>query len=299
MIYTLTFNPALDYVMDVDHVSFGGVNRSRGEKIFFGGKGVNVSLVLGELGVMSTALGFIGGFTGDALEMELRNRGVKTDFCRLRYGMTRINVKLRGGEVTEINGAGPLIGEDDMSGLYGKLDSLKVGDTLVIAGSIPSSLPRDTYERIMERLSGRGIRFAVDAEGELLTNSLKYRPFLIKPNVHELSAIEGRELNDKEEILASASRLKADGAENVLVSLGGDGALLLDRDGVSHFRPAFKGIVRNTVGAGDSMLAGFLSAADEGFERALFVGTAAGGATAFSDGLADREGIEKLLLEVK
>ena len=299
MIYTLTFNPALDYVMDVENVTFGGVNRSRGEKIFFGGKGVNVSLVLCELGAESTALGFIGGFTGEALDAELTKRGVKTDFCRLGDGMTRINVKLRGADVTEINGAGPAISERDMAALYEKLDCIGEGDTLVIAGSIPGSLPRDTYERIMERLSGRGIRFAVDAEGELLTNSLRYRPFLIKPNVHELSAIEGRELKTKEEILAAAAKLKVAGAENVLVSLGGDGALLLDSDGVSHFRPAFKGNVLNTVGAGDSMLAGFLYAADEGYERALLVGTAAGGATAFSEGLADREGIKRLICGVK
>ena len=192
MIYTLTLSPAIDYVMDTDGVTVGAVNRSSGEKIFYGGKGINVSAVLAALGIESTALGFIAGFTGDELERGLKGLGIKCDFCRLDHGFTRINVKLKSGQVTEINGAGPMIGDADIACLLAKLDLLTEGDFLVIAGSIPPTLPRDIYEKLLGRLDGKGIRFVVDAAGELLTNTLKYRPYLIKPNYDELCEIMGK-----------------------------------------------------------------------------------------------------------
>ncbi len=296
MIYTLTLNPAIDYVMDINRLLKNGeVNRSGGESIFFGGKGINVSLVLAELGIPSCALGFIGGFTGNAIEAGLRMSGIKTDFTFLRKGITRINVKLRGDEVTEINGMGPKISENDMNSLYEKLDCLCKDDILVIAGSVPSSLSNDTYETIMERLSPKGVKFALDASGKLLTKSLKHKPFVIKPNIHELSEIAGRTLEIVEEITDFARELQTMGAKNVLVSMGHEGALLLDEFGNVHFREAYKGDAVNTVGAGDSMLAGFLAGISKGYSHALFLGTAAGSATAFSDGLATREKIEELL----
>ncbi|MBR6807755.1 MAG: 1-phosphofructokinase [Clostridia bacterium] len=295
MIYTLTLNPAVDYVMDIEHLREGEVNRSCRENIFFGGKGINVSMILAELKVPSCALGFIGGFTGRALEEGMRGAGIETDFTHLREGMTRINVKLRGNTITEINGAGPAISEGDMTSLYERLYLLCEGDTLVIAGSVPSSLPRNTYELIMERLSKKGIRFAVDASGELLTRSLKYRPFVIKPNIHELSEIAGKAFESVEEVAAFAGELQEMGAVNVLVSMGEMGALLADEFGNVHVQDAFKGRAVNTVGAGDSMLAGFLAGVGESYSHALLLGTAAGGATAFSEGLATREKIIELM----
>ncbi len=297
MIYTVTFNPAVDYVVHTDGIELGKVNRSASEEIYFGGKGINVSLVLKQLGITSKALGFVAGFTGAAIEQSLVSAGVETDFVRLEKGCSRINVKIKSDEETELNGQGPEIPEDKLTELFQKLDRLQSGDTLVLAGSIPSSLPGDIYEKILEKLSGRGVRSVVDATGQLLMNVLKYKPFLIKPNNHELSEIFGTELTTNGEIAHCAAKLQALGAENVLVSMAGDGALLLDKNGQTHICGVCKGNVRNSVGAGDSMVAGFVA----GFERsgdfgyALKLGTAAGGATAFSDGLAERETIEILL----
>jgi len=295
MIYTLTLNPAIDYVMETSDVKTGCVNRSSGEKIFFGGKGINVSLVLAELGVSTCALGFIGGFTGTALDEGLRSKGILTDFCVLREGMTRINVKLRGDEVTEINGSGPRVTDRDLASLTEKLERLVEGDTLVIAGSIPPSLPSDTYENIIKRLSPKGVRIVLDTTGENLTRPLKYKPYLIKPNIHELSEIARKELTSFDEVRNFAFKMYDLGAVNVLVSMGADGALLVDEFGEVHFREAFSGKTVNTVGAGDSMLAGFLAGVDKGYDYALRLGTAAGGATAFSDGLATSDAIENLI----
>lgn len=295
MIYTLTLNPAIDYVMETDRIITGSVNRSSGETVFFGGKGINVSTVLRELGESSCALGFIGGFTGAALDKGLRSQGIDTDFCTLNEGMTRINVKLRGSEVTEINGSGPRVTESDVESLNVKLCRLGEGDTLVMAGSVPSSLPTDTYERIIKMLSPKGVRIVLDTTGEHLTRCLKYRPFLIKPNIHELSEIVGKTLKTADDVSASALKLKEMGAVNVLVSMGADGALLADEFGEVHFRKAFSGKAVNTVGAGDSMIAGFLAGLNNGYEYALHLGTAAGGATAFSDGLADATLIDRLM----
>lgn len=296
MTYTVTFNPALDYVMGTDNFTLGATNRSQSEEIFFGGKGINVSCVLKELDVESTALGFIAGFTGDALLGKLNAKGINTDFIRLKKGLTRINVKLSGKDgITEINANGPEIEKEDINKLFSKLDKIKSGDTLVLAGSIPKALPQDMYEQILSLLSGRNIKFVVDAEGKLLVNTLKYKPFLIKPNLDELSGIMGKVLKNEEEIIESAKELQAKGALNVLVTLGKDGAILLSPNGEIYKKTAFKIKAVNTVGAGDSMIAGFLAGLNKGFDYALILGTASAAATAQSNGLAKREQILKFL----
>lgn len=294
MIYTVTFNPAIDYVVRTGDMKTGEVNRALSEEIFFGGKGINVSVVLGELGVKSKALGFVAGFTGAAIEEGITRAGVEADFVHLKKGFSRINVKIKSSAETELNGKGPDISQEELDMLFCKLEELKDGDTLVLAGSIPSSLPEDIYEKIMARLSDRRIRTAVDASGELLLNVLKYRPFVVKPNKSELSATLGREITTVEQVAEGAEELRKRGAVNVLVSMAGDGAVLVDAHGRVHVCGVCRGCVRNSVGAGDSMLAGFLAGCDEGYDHALRLGTAAGGATAFSDGLACREDIMKL-----
>ena len=299
MIYTLTFNPAIDYVMRLDKFTWGETNRSDFEEIQFGGKGINVSTILSNLEQEPVALGFISGFTGEALDRAVRERGIKTDFIRLKEGNTRINVKLKGKVETEINARGPKITENDILKLYEKLDRISDGDTLVLAGSVPNGLPKDIYEKILSRLSGKGIRFAVDATGELLTNVLKYHPFLIKPNRSELEEIVSRELSSDEEIAFAATELKQKGAVNVLVSLGGDGALLVDEFGKVHREKAVAGKVINTVGSGDSMVAGFLVGAEKGYEHALRLGSAAGSATAFSSGLAGKQEIMDIYRKIR
>ena len=290
MIYTLTLNPALDYILRLPTLREGETNRAEATALRFGGKGINVSLVLRELGVDSTALGFAAGFTGDALTAYLTEQGIRADFIRLPEGLTRINVKLKTPQglhpETEINAAGPAIPEACMEALYTRLDGLTEGDTLVLAGSIPAGLPKDTYRAIMERLDGRGIRFVVDAEGALLTETLPYRPFLVKPNRAELEGIEGRALTTDGDLQSAAARLRRAGARNVLVSLGGDGALLLDEEGGCHRVAALPIEEVNTVGAGDSMVAGFLAGVGRGYAYALRLATACGGATAAAEGLA-------------
>lgn len=301
MIYTVTFNPAIDYVVWLDRLEPGSINRARQELIQFGGKGINVSVVLGNLGVDNRALGFLAGFTGQAVEQGLAQMGVQTDFIHLEAGVTRINVKIKGGEETELNGRGPDISQAALGQLFEKLDGLAGPDVLVLAGSIPASLPSDVYEQIMARLDGKGVRVVVDAEGELLSNVLRYRPFLIKPNNLELGGIFGRELHTLEEIRACAAALQERGARNVLVSMAGDGAILLDEQGGFHQIAAPQGTVRNSVGAGDSMVAGFLAGylQSGSFEQALRMGAATGSATAFSDGLATRETVEGLLRQME
>lgn len=295
MIYTLTFNPALDYAVYPSSLTLGKTNRSTKERIDFGGKGINVSYVLHQLGEPTTALGFVAGFTGEALCAMLEETGVRCDFVRLERGMTRINVKIKGERETEINAAGPEIPQQALDALCEKLDRLTAEDTLLLAGSVPATLPRNIYETICARLAERGVRLAVDAEGELLRSVLKYHPFVIKPNRDELSALAGRELTSDADIEAAARELQTMGARNVLVSLGGDGALLLDETGAVHRAPAVGGKPVNTVGAGDSMVAGFLSGVRQGYEYALRLGVAAGGATATSLSLASKEEIERLL----
>lgn len=296
MIYTVTFNPAIDYVVHAKDMKFGVTNRSEREEIYFGGKGINVSIVLKELGIDSKLLGFTAGFTGDAIEKGLADMGIDTDFVRLKNGNSRINVKIKSTEETELNCQGPDIDGNAVEMLFEKLNSLSDGDILVLAGSIPSSLPSDIYERILKRISDKKVKTIVDATNDLLLNVLKYRPFLIKPNNHELGEIFGIELKTDEEIEMYARKLRDMGAVNVLVSMAGDGAMLIDEAGNTHRCGVCKGKVKNSVGAGDSMVAGFTAGIQNGdYEYALKLGTAAGGATAFSDGLAKREKIEELL----
>lgn len=296
MIYTVTFNPAVDYVVRTEKMITGAVNRLSGEDIYFGGKGINVSMVLSELGVKSKALGFTAGFTGEAIEQGVREYGVEADFVRLKKGFSRINVKIKAEDETELNGRGPDISDDELDELYRKLDKTEDGDTLVLAGSIPSSLPADIYEKILERLKDKKIKIVVDATKDLLMNVLKFKPFLVKPNNHELGEIFGVKLETREQVAGYAMKLKEMGAVNVLVSMAGDGAVLLDENGKLHHCGVCKGVVRNSVGAGDSMVAGFIAGSENGdYEYALKLGTAAGGATAFSYGLAGKELIYEML----
>lgn len=295
MVYTVTFNPAVDYIVHTNELKIGLTNRSEREEIYFGGKGINVSLVLKELGIKSRALGFVAGFTGAAIEKSLVERGIETDFVQLEKGFSRINVKIKSSEETELNGSGPEIPEKSLSELMEKLDKIEDGDTLVLAGSIPADLPGDIYEKILENLSDRKIRAVVDATKDLLMNVLKYKPFLIKPNNHELGEMFGKELKTIDEIIEHAKKLKEMGARNVLVSMAGNGSVLLDENGKTHVCGVCKGQVKNSVGAGDSMVAGFIAGCEKDYEYALKLGTASGGATAFSEGLAENKEIFELL----
>ncbi len=299
MVYTVTFNPAIDYVVHTDELVVGMTNRSKSEEMYVGGKGINVSMVLAELGIRSKALGFVAGFTGRAIEDGAKEKGVETDFVHLESGCSRINVKIKSGEETELNGQGPKIPDKAIDELFGKLDKLVDGDVLVLAGSIPSTLPSDIYEKILARLSVRKIRMVVDATKDLLLNVLKYKPFLIKPNNHELGEMFGVKLKTEDEIISYAKKLREMGAVNVLVSMAGDGAILVDEDGKVHKCGVCKGTVKNSVGAGDSMVAGFIAGSTKGdYGYALKLGTATGGATAFSDELAKKEEIYELLKQL-
>lgn len=297
MVYTVTFNPAIDYVVHTEKLVMGEVNRTKSEMMFFGGKGINVSVMLRELGIESEALGFVAGFTGEAIEKGIAQMGVRTGFIRLEKGASRINVKIKADTEMEINGQGPDIDDEAVGKLYKKLDSLTSGDVLVLSGSIPKTMPKDIYASIMERLSGRGIRTIVDASGELLMNVLRYEPFLIKPNNFEISGIFGCDPYDREELKKCGQKLREAGAKNVLISMAGDGAVLLAEDGSFTECGACKGEVLNSVGAGDSMVAGFLAGYIQtgDLAQALKLGTAAGAATAFSHGLGTREMIDGLL----
>lgn len=294
MIYTVTFNPSLDYIVSVDDFQLGMTNRTSSELMLPGGKGINVSTVLGNLGIASTALGFVAGFTGDEIVRRVEQMRIQSDFIRVENGISRINVKLKSIDGTEINGAGPKIGEDMIAFLTEKLDQLKEGDILVLAGSIPASMPDDMYRRIMEQLDGRGIMIVVDATKELLLNVLPYHPFLIKPNNHELGEIFGVELATRESVIPFAKKLQEMGARNVLVSMAGEGAVLVTADGQIFSTPAPKGTLVNGVGAGDSMVAGFLAGWMEqtAYRHAFYMGVAAGSASAFSEYLATRPEVE-------
>ncbi|MBO6015502.1 MAG: 1-phosphofructokinase [Lachnospiraceae bacterium] len=297
MIYTVTFNPAIDFIVHMDRELLPGeTNRSTKEEYYIGGKGINVSIILSNLGYESTALGFVGGFTGDAIEQGLKERGIHTDFIRLKEGTSRINVKIKSDVETELNAQGPVIPEPAIHALYDKLDRLVKGDILILAGSIPSSVPPNIYKQILSRLAGRGILSVVDASGELLRNVLCYHPFLVKPNKEELGQLLGKVPGSDQEVQLFARKLLAEGAQNVLVSMASDGAMLLTKTGEYHRIEALKGKVRNSVGAGDSMVAGFIAGYlhTHDYEKALRMGTAAGAATAFSDDLADGETIRRL-----
>lgn len=308
MIYTVTLNPAIDYVIHLEELGLGGLNRTDRTAIFSGGKGINVSVMLKRLGVESVALGFSAGFTGAVIEDMIREKGIRTDFIRLDGGFSRINVKIKAKEETEINSLGPDIPQKAADMLFEKLNALKDGDILVLAGSVPRSLKDNIYEEILEMLKDRKIHTVVDAEKNLLTRVLKYKPLLIKPNHHELGGIFGRELVCAEEIAECAEKLREMGAKNVLVSMAGDGSVLLDEKGNIHRRRAYGGKTVNSVGAGDSMVAGFLAGLEKSgyfndpnseniskcLDYALKLGTAAGGATAFSEDLGSSELIWEL-----
>lgn len=296
MIYTLTFSPAIDYVVFLDEFKMDTTNRTLKEEYYFGGKGINVSTVLNELGIANTALGFVSGFTGEALEKGLNENGIKNDFIHLDNGITRINIKIKEKKETEINAQGPKISEQKIQELLDRLFTLKEGDILVISGNVPNTLPEDIYERILKNLEGKGIQYVVDATGELLKKVLKYKPLFIKPNKKELEELMGEPINGKAELRKGAELLQVMGAQNVLVSLGGEGAYLLCRDGTERMMGTVPVKAVNTVGAGDSMvagfLAGFLNSGD--FDEALKLGIAAGTATACSEGLATAKKISEL-----
>ena len=297
MIFTVTFNPSLDYIVRVDEMRLGTINRTNYEQLLPGGKGINVSIVLGNLGHPSRALGFSAGVTGVALEKLLADTGVDADLVHVKAGFTRINAKVKAVEETEINGQGPRIAPEDVDALFSKLDVLGQDDTLVISGSVPNTLPSDMYEQVMERLAGRGVRIVVDAEHDLLTRVLPYRPFLVKPNNHELGDIFGVTLKTRDEVVPYARRMQEMGAQNVLVSMAGEGGVLVAADGQVYQSPAAKGTVVNSVGAGDSCVAGFLAGLMEtgSYQTAFRMGLAAGSASAFSDHLATRPEVEDLM----
>lgn len=296
MIYTVTFNPSLDYIVGTEGFQLGNTNRTVSELMLPGGKGINVSTVLKNLGIESTALGFTAGFTGEEIRRRVGELGFRSEFIDVGNGFSRINVKMKEFDGTEINGQGPVIGEEAVGRLLERLDSLEEGDTLVLAGSIPSSMPDSIYSDILARLEGRGIVFVVDATKDLLLNVLKYRPFLIKPNHHELGEIFGVELENREDVVPYAEWLQEQGAQNVLVSMGGKGAVLLDAEGNVHMLPVPKGTLVNAVGSGDSMVAGFLAGWTEkkDYEHAFKMGISAGSASAFSELLATEEEIRRL-----
>ena len=312
MIYTVTFNPSLDYIAGVEAFETGKVNRTCEETIFPGGKGINVSIVLGNLGMNSVPLGFIGGFTGMEIRNMLKADGIEDQFIQVKEGISRINVKLRSlssmqngarsvTEESEINGMGPKISSEELETFYQQLDNLQKGDILVLAGSIPSVLPATIYRDIMKRMQEKEILIVVDATQKLLVNVLEYHPFLIKPNNHELGEIFDIEIRDKEDVILYARKLQEMGARNVLVSMAGDGAVLVADDGSVYKSEAPKGKVRNSVGAGDSMVAGFLYGylSRENYEEAFYYGVCTGSASAFSDNLATRAEVEALLKTIK
>ena len=296
MIYTVTFNPSLDYIVSVEDFKTGKTNRTSSELMLPGGKGVNVSIVLQNLGIANTALGFTAGFVGEEIERRLREQGIRTDFIPVENGNSRINVKLKSIEGTEINGAGPGIGEDKVELLMRRLETLGEGDVLFLAGSIPESMPDDIYRSIMRRLDGRGVLTVVDATRDLLMNVLDYHPFLIKPNNHELGEIFGVELNTRDEVVPYGQKLREQGARNVLISMAGEGAVLVAEDGSVWKEPAPEGRLVNGVGAGDSMVAGFMAGwmDRQHYGHAFYMGIAAGSASAFSENLCTKEEVETI-----
>ncbi len=300
MIYTVTFNPTLDYIVSVEDFKLGITNRTSSELMLPGGKGINVSTVLGNLGIENTALGFAAGFTGEEIIRQVEHMGIRSDFIMVPDGISRINLKLKSIDGTEINGCGPEISEAAVAELMEKLEVLGEEDVLVLAGSIPSSMPDDIYRRILKRLQGRGVTAVVDATKDLLLNVLEYRPFLVKPNNHELGEIFQVELWDRKSVVSYARKLQEMGAQNVLVSMAGEGAVLAAQDGTVYETPAPEGTLVNGVGAGDSMVAGFLAGwmEKQDFRHAFYMGVSAGSASAFSERLATREEIKHIYVQM-
>ena len=300
MINTITLNPSLDYIVKVDSFKVDSLNRTEEERIYAGGKGINVSIVLKNLGVENTALGYVAGFTGDEILRQIESHGVNCDFVKLENGFSRINVKLKSEGETEINGAGPEITQENLKILYKKLSNLNKGDYLILSGSIPGSVPDDIYENIMNSLLDTGVEFIVDATKDLLLKVLKYKPFLIKPNHHELAEMFNVELKGDEDIIKYGKKLQEMGAKNVLISMAGDGAILLPENGEAIKKEVPKGILKNSVGAGDSMVAGFLCGylKNKDIDEAFKMGIATGSASAFSEKLATEDEVYKLLKEI-
>ena len=300
MVYTVTFNPSLDYIVSVDGFQLGKTNRTAKEQMLPGGKGINVSTVLKNLGIPNIALGFSAGFTGEEIKRRVEEMGLASDFINLQNGYSRINVKMKDFDGTEINGQGPDISPAETEKLLEKLDGLKEGDVLVLAGSIPRTMPDSIYSDILRRLDGKGILTVVDATGELLLHVLEYSPFLIKPNNHELGEIFQVKLETREDVAPYARKLQEKGARNVLVSMAGQGAVLLDENGQVHMLPAPKGKLVNAVGAGDSMVAGFLAGwlTKKDYEYAFRMGISAGSASAFSENLATKKEVEEVYRQV-
>lgn len=296
MVYTVTFNPSLDYIISLQGFQMGTTNRTKEEQMLLGGKGINVSTVLQNLGIDNTALGFTAGFTGQEIERMVREIGFQCDFIRTKTGFSRINVKLKDYDGTEINGIGPVIQKEEAEKLMEKLKHLEEGDVLVLAGSIPESLPNSIYRDILAELQGKGILFVVDATKDLLLYVLEYEPFLIKPNNHELGEIFDVELKTRESVIPYAKKLQEKGARNVLVSMAGEGAVLVAENGEVFMQPAPKGTLVNAVGAGDSMVAGFIAGWMErqSYSHAFRMGVAAGSASAFSHLLATKEEIQTI-----
>ena len=300
MIYTVTFNPSLDYIVSVENFQLGLTNRTSSELMLPGGKGVNVSTVLMNLGIENTALGFAAGFVGDEIVRQMEEMGVQNGFIRIEEGVSRINLKLKSIDGMEINGQGPVISPEHVEELMKQLDRLGEGDVLFLSGSIPASMPDDAYQKIMERLDGRGVQIVVDATRDLLMKVLEYHPFLIKPNNHELGEIFDVELRTREEVIPYAKKLQEKGAVNVLVSMAGEGAVLIDANGDVHMAPAPKGTLVNGVGAGDSLVAGFMAGwlEKQDYEHAFCMGVSAGSASAFSEHLATKAEIETVYQRV-
>lgn len=301
MLYTVTFNPSLDYIVSVDDFKLGLTNRTTQELMFPGGKGINVSIVLKNLGYETTALGFTAGFVGNEIKRRVEKLGIASDFINIDEGISRINVKLKSIDGTEINGMGPDISPDKVDELMQHLDKLKSGDILFLAGSIPSSMPDDIYSRIMERMQDKGIEIVVDATKDLLLNVLKYHPFLVKPNNHELGEIFKVDLKTRESVIPYGIKLREMGAKNVLISMAGEGAVLIAENNEVYKAPAPKGTLVNAVGAGDSMVAGFMSGwlDSHNYETAFYTGIACGSASAFSENLATRPEVEDILNQLK
>ncbi len=300
MIYTVTFNPSLDYIVGVEKFEIGLTNRTYSERLLPGGKGINVSIVLKNLDKSSTALGFVAGFTGEEVVKQLAAMGIDNGFIRVKEGFTRINVKLKSIEGTEINGQGPTIHEEKVSQLMEQLSALQKGDVLFLSGSIPTSMPDDSYQKIMQQLDGKGVQIVVDATKELLLNVLSYHPFLIKPNHHELGEIFGVTMQTRKEVIPYGRKLQEKGAQNVLISMAGEGAVLIAANGDIYEAPAPRGTLVNGVGAGDSMVAGFMAGYidRQEYEHAFYMGLAAGSASAFSENLATRQEIEAIYQQI-
>lgn len=294
MIYTVTFNPSLDYIVAVKDFQLGMTNRTESERLLPGGKGINISIVLKNLGIENTALGFVAGFTGEEIRRRIEELGVNAEFIQIPQGISRINLKLQSIDGTEINGAGPEISSQEVEQLLEGLKQLRKGDVLCLAGSIPKSMPSDIYQRIMQLLQDREILIVVDATKELLRKVLPYKPFLIKPNNHELGELFGVKLNKRQEVVPYAKKLQEMGAQNVLVSMAGEGAVLIAADGQVLSEPAPKGKTVNSVGAGDSMVAGFVAGwlEKQNYKHAFHMGIAAGSASAFSEKLATAQEIQ-------